>query len=139
MILLDTNVISEPLRKGGGDPKVRAWLDNQSIETLCLSVFAVAELFYGIAAMSPGRVRNELERRVTQEVLPAFAGRVLVFDQPAARASAKLHAAARAAGKPIPDTASFIAGLAASRKLTVATRNTKHFEAAGVPVINPWG
>ena len=36
MILLDTNIISEAL-KPGGDPKVKAWLDAQALETLFAS------------------------------------------------------------------------------------------------------
>ena len=36
MILLDTNVISEPL-KPGSDPNVLAWIDAQTVETLFVS------------------------------------------------------------------------------------------------------
>ena len=50
MILLDTNVISEPI-KLGGDAKVLAWLDAQLIETLYLSTISLAELRFGIASM----------------------------------------------------------------------------------------
>jgi predicted nucleic acid-binding protein len=31
-----------------------------------------------------------------------------------------------------------IAGIAASRRATVATRNVRHFEGAGVELVNPW-
>jgi predicted nucleic acid-binding protein len=33
---------------------------------------------------------------------------------------------------------SYIAGIAAAKGFTVATRDSQPFEAAGVPVINPW-
>lgn len=49
MILLDTNVISVPLR-ASGDMNVLAWIDAQIIETLYLSVISLAELRFGIAA-----------------------------------------------------------------------------------------
>lgn len=49
MILLDTNVISEPLR-ATPNPAVIAWLDAQAPETLFLSTVTLAELHYGIAA-----------------------------------------------------------------------------------------
>jgi predicted nucleic acid-binding protein len=138
VILLDTNVVSEPLKVGGGDPKMIAWLDRQSIETLYLSTFTVSEILFGIAVMDAGRRRDDLRRRVMEEVFPQFAGRILGFDESAAREGATLRAAARAAGRPIPDTDSFIAAVAMSRGLALATRNTKHFGATGLQLINPW-
>ncbi len=50
MIILDTNVVSEPLRPTD-DPAVLSWLDQQDIETLYLTTVAVAELRFGIAAL----------------------------------------------------------------------------------------
>ena len=41
MILLDTNVVSEPL-KLKGDPAALAWLDAQVVETLHLSTISFA-------------------------------------------------------------------------------------------------
>ena len=54
MILLDTNVVSEPL-KPAGDVGVLNWLDAQTIETLYLSAISLAELRFGIAALAPGK------------------------------------------------------------------------------------
>ena len=51
MILLDTNVVSEPL-KLSGDAGVLTWLDAQIIETLYLSTISLAELRLGIAALT---------------------------------------------------------------------------------------
>ena len=42
MILLDTNVVSEPLR-AAPDARVVEWIDAQSLETLFLSAITVAE------------------------------------------------------------------------------------------------
>ena len=53
MILLDTNVVSEPL-KPNGEPAVLAWIDAQTVETLYLSAMTLAELRFGIAAMPNG-------------------------------------------------------------------------------------
>ena len=50
MILLDTNVVSEPL-KVSGDPNVLGWIDAQIIETLFLSTISLAELRFGIAVL----------------------------------------------------------------------------------------
>ncbi len=56
----------------------------------------------------------------------------------AAGVCAELRARARAAGQGIGTADSYIAGIAAAKGLTVATRDTQPFEAMGVAVINPW-
>jgi predicted nucleic acid-binding protein len=57
MILLDTNVVSEPL-KAAGDMNVLAWVDAQIIETLFLSTISLAELRFGIAVLPKGKCRD---------------------------------------------------------------------------------
>ena len=57
MILIDTNVVSEPW-KLAPDPRVLAWIDAQAIETLYLSAVTVAELRFGLATMPPGKRRT---------------------------------------------------------------------------------
>jgi predicted nucleic acid-binding protein len=59
MILLDTNVLSEPL-KAAGDMNVLAWVDAQIIETLFLSTISLAELRFGIAVLPKGKRRDTL-------------------------------------------------------------------------------
>lgn len=137
MILLDTNVISEPLRPAG-DAGVLAWIDAQAIETLFLSAISLAELRFGIAALPAGQRRDALHTGLEQRVLPLFAARVLPFDEAAASAYATLRAEARAAGRAIAPTDGYIAAIAAAHQLSVATRDTAPFLAAGLTVINPW-
>lgn len=137
MILLDTNVVSEPL-KMSGDLNVLAWIDAQLIETLYLSTISLAELRFGIAALPEGRRRDLLHSSLEGRVLPLFAGRILAFDEPASSAYATLRARARAAGLAIAPADGYIAAIAATYDLTVATRDISPFEAAGVTVINPW-
>jgi predicted nucleic acid-binding protein len=71
-------------------------------------------------------------------VLPAFAGRILAFDLPATQAYADLMAKAQAAGQPIGQAFGLIAAIARTHGMTVATRDTAPFAAAGVSVIDPW-
>ncbi|MFS8147941.1 type II toxin-antitoxin system VapC family toxin [Rhizobium sp. BR 249] len=137
MILVDTNVISEPW-KPTPDPRVLAWIDAQTIETLYLSAVTVAELRFGIAALPAGKRRTTLHDRLEGDVLPLFEGRVLPFDLSASQAYAALMAQAKAAGKAIGKADGYIAATAAAHSLMVATRDTTPFEAAGVPMINPW-
>ncbi len=137
MILLDTNLISEPLR-AAPEARVVAWLDAQPLETLFLSVVTVAELRYGVARLPNGRRRRLLAERLESQILPAFASRVLTFDLPATQAYADLMAKAQAAGQPIGMADGLIAAIAKTHGMTVATRDTAPFAAAGVAVIDPW-
>lgn len=137
MILLDTNVVSEPL-KLTGDVSVLTWIDAQSIETLYLSTISLAELRFGIAALTPGKRRDTLHTNLEQRILPLFAGRILPFDAAASKAYAELRARARARGRAIAPADGYIAATATSHGLMVATRDTGPFEAAGLTVINPW-
>lgn len=137
MILIDTNVISEPWRLTP-DARVLAWIDAQAIETLYLSAVTIAELHFGIASMPAGKRRTTLHDRLENEVLPLFEGRLLPFDLHASQAYADLMAQAKAAGRAIGKADGYIAATAAAHGLMVATRDTSPFEAAGIPIINPW-
>jgi hypothetical protein len=137
MILLDTNVVSEPLRLSA-DAGVLAWIDAQLVETLCLSTISLAELRFGIATLPAGKRRDTLHTSLEQRILPLFAGRVLSFDEAASEAYAVLRARARAEGKAIAPADGYIAAIAMAHGLIVATRDTGPFEAAGLKVINPW-
>ena len=137
MILLDTNVISEPW-KPVPEPCVLAWIDAQAIETLFLSAVTVAELRFGIGAMPAGRRRAVLQERFEQDILPLFEGRILSFDLGASQAYAELMVRARCEGRAIGKADGYIAATAASRGYAVASRDVSPFEAAGVRVLNPW-
>ena len=137
MILLDTNVVSEPLRQ---IPEVRVihWIDAQAMETLFLSAITVAELRAGVALLPAGKRRSGLHENLEKRVLPLFAGRVLPFDLACTQAYAGLMAEARTAGQTISTADGYIAAIAAANGFAVATRDIRPFEAAGVTVINPW-
>lgn len=137
MIILDTNVISEPLRQQA-NANVIAWIDRQPIETLFLTVFTVAELRFGIAAMPAGRRRDGLAVQIEENVLPRFTGRILLFDMPATLAYAGIMSGARAAGDAIAAMDGMIAAIAYANQMAVASRDTGPFLAAGVRVIDPW-
>jgi predicted nucleic acid-binding protein len=137
MILLDTNVISEPLRTAP-DPRVVAWLDAQPLETLFLSVVTVAELRFGIARLPAGRRRNGLIGQLESQVLPSFAGRVLNFDLAATQSYAEAMAKAQARGLTVGVADGLIAATAAASGMMVATRDTSPLAAMGLSVINPW-
>lgn len=137
MILLDTNVMSEPLRPTP-EPRVIEWIDAQPMETLFLSVITVAELRAGLALLPAGKRRSGLQENLEKRVLPLFAGRVLPFDFVCTSSYAALMAKARSAGLAIAAADGYIAAIAAANGFAVATRDTSPFDAAGVTVINPW-
>jgi len=137
MIILDTNVISEPLRPTG-DAAVLAWLDHQDIETLYLTTITIAELRFGIAALPSGKRRSRLEEDFENGILSLFIGRILAFDEAATITYARIRSKARSTGKAIGVTDAFIAAIAAHHEFAVATRDVSPFEVAGVRVINPW-
>ncbi len=137
MILLDTNVVSEPL-KLTGDASVLTWIDAQIIETLYLSTISLAELRFGIAVLPFGKRREILHASLEQRILPLFVGRILPFDTAASEAYAGLRARARAEGRAIAPADGYIAATAMTHGLMVATRDTGPFKAAGLAVINPW-
>ncbi len=137
MILLDTNVVSEPL-KPRPSPAVLGWLNAQDPMDLHISTITVAEMFAGVEIMPKGSRRAGMQRLVQREVLPLFEGRVLSFDEEAAREFAKIFAASKSKGRPIKFDDGAIAAIAKAHRMTVATRNTKHFESTGVPIVDPW-
>ena len=137
MILLDTNVLSEPLRQQP-EPRVIEWIDAQALETLYLSAITVAELRSGVALLPAGKRRDGLRENLEKRVLPLFAGRVLPFDLACTSAYAKLLAKARKAGRALAMADACIAAIAQTHGLAIATRDTAPFTLAGVSVINPW-
>jgi toxin FitB len=137
LILLDTNLISE-LLQAKPEQRVITWFDAQSLETLCLSTIVVAELRYGVTCLAPGRRRKQLHASLEQRLFPLFIGRILSFDMTASEAYAVLMAKARTQGCPLAVADGYIAAIAQANGLCVATRDTKPFATAGVPVINPW-
>jgi hypothetical protein len=117
---------------------VISWIDAQPLETLMLSPVTVAELRFGLAALPAGKRRDQLRERIEREVLPLFLGRVLPFDVAATQPYADALAKATQSGVSIGLADGYIAAMALANGLTVATRDTAPFEAAGVAVIDPW-
>jgi len=137
MILLDTNVVSEPMRRAP-DTRIIDWIDAQIPDTLYLSAITVAELRAGVAAMAVGKRQSGLWQALETRVLPLFEGRVLPFDLSCTAPYAQLTTKARAEGLAIGAADGYIAAIALAHGFAVATRDTRPFIAAGAKVINPW-
>ncbi|UVI34745.1 type II toxin-antitoxin system VapC family toxin [Brevibacterium spongiae] len=133
--LLDTNVISA-LRVRGRNPEVEDWSNSLPTSVQFVSALSISEIERGVAA----KERNDsqqggvLRTWFEDMLLPGFAGRILPFDLPAARALGTFRVPEHA---PLDDA--LIAAIAVAHNMTVATRNTKHFEALeGVRLVDPW-
>ncbi|MGD0731433.1 MAG: type II toxin-antitoxin system VapC family toxin [Terracidiphilus sp.] len=137
MIVLDTNVISEPL-KPKADRAVLRWLDAQDSETLYLTATALSGVLIGIALLPAGKRKHGMELAMQSLQKRLFADRLLSFDREAAIAFALLGSRAASKGYSISVADCQIAAIAAVHGFTVATRDMAPFLAAGVPVINPW-
>ena len=136
-VLLDTNVVSELIRKAP-DPAVEAWVAGHPLEKLFFSAVGEAELRYGAAILPAGRRRESLVSEIEAMLRDAFEERVLPFDSEAARVYAEITAMRRSAGRAVPPADCQIAAIARSRDMAVATRNVRDFEDMDIEVIDPW-
>ena len=136
MILLDTNVLSEPLQSKPSR-KVVEWLDSEAAETLYLSAISYAQLRFGVLRLPDGKRKNALGAKVEQ-ALNLFKDRTLAFDIEAAEHLAQILTRTERIGRKTPAPDAYIAAIAMARGFAVATRNVDHFQDTGVSVINPW-
>jgi predicted nucleic acid-binding protein len=136
LIILDTNVASEPAASRGNE-RVLAWFDRQLPHSLFLTAITIAELFSGVAVLPEGR-RKQALRQALEEIVAEIATPVLPFDRKAAMAYADVWVRAKAQRYTMPIADGQIAAIARVHGFSVATRDVKPFRAAGVAVINPW-
>jgi hypothetical protein len=137
VIVLDTNVLSAMMRKAD-EPSVERWLDEQPIESVWTTTITVFEVRFGLESLKPSRRRDRLDDAFVRAINEVLGGRVLPFDQPAALAAGAIAAQQRRQGRPIEIRDVQIAGIAAARKATLATRNIRHFEGIGIALVDPW-
>lgn len=137
MIVLDTNVLSELMRPAP-EPAVIAWLDQQPNASIWTTSLCVFEVRYGLSLMKNGDRRQSLETRFQQVLQDDLQGRVLDLDIHAAIAAADIAGSNRPQGITIDLRDLLIAGTVAARRGTLATRNTRHFQHAGISLVNPW-
>lgn len=137
MILLDTNVLSALMQREA-DPAVVTWLDGQPTESIWTTSITVFEIWFGLEILANGRRRRRLQGALAKALEENLGGRVLPFDHAAAHAAGEIAARQRRAGRTIEIRDVQIAGIAAARKAILATRNARHFEDAGINLVNPW-
>ena len=137
MIVLDTNVISA-LMAAPANAGVVAWMNRQPAPSIWTSAISVFEIELGIQLLPAGRRRTGLRLAFERMLREGLENRVLAFDEPAAMTAGGLSAGRRRAGRAVDIRDIQIAGIAAARRATLATRNVKHFEGLGLKLVNPW-
>jgi predicted nucleic acid-binding protein len=137
VILLDTNVISETMKRRV-DPVVAAFIDQQPIDELFLPSLVAAEIRYGLRRLPAGRRRHEIEADFGTFLEAGFASRILPFDDACAVGYATARTARERAGRPVSIQDALIGGMALAHGATLATRNVADFEGYGLSLVNPW-
>lgn len=135
--LLDTNVVSE-LRKPKPDRRVIIFVAGQALDRLYLSSVTMAEIRFGIELIDDVGRRSDLTLWLDNELRPMFDGRILQADEDVLLKWRLIIEAGRKRGHTFSHPDVLIAAIAANHGLTVATRNSSEFVAAGVDVLDPW-
>jgi len=137
MIVLDTSVISEPMR---ASPEINVvdWLNTQSPAGLFTTSVSILELRLGVARLPEGKRKAGLWEVLDFTLSRLVGARVLPFDESAAIEAAGIAADAERKGRPIGQADCQIAAIVRSCGFAIASRDVDPFEQAEVAVINPW-
>jgi len=137
--LVDTNIISAAAPTRHFPAALLEWIDRRSA-SLFLSAVTVAEIEDGIAKLRrEGATRKSADLAAWLEtVLHLYGDRVLAFDAPTARIAGAMADRARGQGHAPGFADIIIAATAQHHRLTILSRNIKHFGPLGVVVLDPF-
>lgn len=137
MIVLDTNVISEVVRRKPNKGVLR-WLDSLDSATVATTAVTAAELLYGVARLPEGQRKKQLREAIRGVIEEDLDGHIEPFDVTAAAHYAALVNDRETAGRAISVADAQIAAICRKVGATLATRNTTDFENTGIDLLNPW-
>jgi predicted nucleic acid-binding protein len=137
MIIVDTNVVAEVMKTSPAR-EVLSWLNEQDSSLLFLTAITIGEIGYGLEILPRGKRRLQLEQGFERVIAEAFMGRILVFDEEAARHYGVMMGRRREIGRPLSVLDGQIASIARAKGYAVATRNVRDFVDCGVDIINPF-
>jgi predicted nucleic acid-binding protein len=135
--LLDTNVLSE-LRRLKPNAGVVAFVSAEPLEELYVSSVTFAEIRFGIEVVADATRRADLNHWLAHTVRPMFENRLLPVSEDVMFKWRLLVEEGRKAGHTFSQPDLIIAATALHYGLTVVSRDTRDYERARVPVMNPW-
>ncbi|OHV79452.1 type II toxin-antitoxin system VapC family toxin [Rhizobium sp. LCM 4573] len=135
MIFLDTNVVSETLKKEPSDAVI-AWLVRYDAE-LALPTVTIAEIAFGIQKIRPDQRAERLDQGLS-DWRRRFADRIFGLTEEAALAYGDIMGAAVRQGRGMSAPDGMIAAIARVNGGRLATRNLRDFETTGLNLICPW-
>ncbi len=135
MIFVDTNVVSELMRKAP-DPGVIDWLERHDAE-LALSTIVIGEIAFGIEKVRP-EARSRRLASDFHDLRRRDGDRIFSFNEAAALAYGALMGRRTQAGRPMSVPDAMIAAIAQTHGARLATRNVADFIDSGLELISPW-
>ncbi len=137
MILLDTNVISEPWLPQPSK-SVMDWLNSQAIQDLYICTPVLAELRFGIERLAEGARKARLNSASERLVNEVYRGRILNFDTASALHFGIITAKREQMGRRMEPLDAQIAAIALAHQMTLVTRDTTDFRDIGLELIDPF-
>ena len=135
MIFLDTNVVSETLKKAPNEAVIH-WLIRYDAE-LALPTVAIGEIAFGIQKVRQDQRAERLEQGLA-DWRHRFSDRIFGLTEEAALAYGDIMGEASRGGRAMSVPDGMIAAIARINGGRLATRNLKDFEGLGLYLINPW-
>lgn len=135
MIFLDTNIISETLRKSPNSAVI-AWLVRHDAQ-LALPTVTIAEIAFGIQKISQDQRATRLEQGLS-DWRRRFADRIFGLTEEAAMAYGEIMGAASRQGLGMSAPDGMIAAIARVNEGRLATRNLADFRSTGLELVCPW-
>jgi predicted nucleic acid-binding protein len=135
--VLDTNVISE-LVAAQPHPQVIHWVELVDPNQVFLCVIVVGELKRGIEKLPKSKRKERLDQWLREDLLVRFQKHLIPIDTDTMLLWGTLNARLEALGRPMSAIDALLAATVLQYQYTLVTRNTDHFENAGILLINPW-
>jgi toxin FitB len=120
------------------DKNVSRWIAAQKTINLAVTAITLAEVHRGLSRLPNGKRRKSFEERFTIFVRDGFNGRILPFDEHAAKAYGSIAAGREKEGLHCDAVDLMIAAIASNFDASIATRNTGDFEGCEIKLVNPW-
>jgi predicted nucleic acid-binding protein len=135
MVIVDTNILSEPLKPEPNEQVIAWFLENQ--KELYTTAVTIGELMTGVCLLPEGRRRENL-RSAIENLTLVYGERALPYDARAATLYGSLQAEARECGRVLSVEDGMIAAVCKAHDATLATRNVRDFEYLGIETTNPF-